>query len=96
MSLIELTIVAIIVAAAVSSIMAGAWYLQQRTGNSGWVDVTWSLAVGGIAAIAAVWRRAQELLWSIGHARDRHSPITTVRDAPERPWYDDPGAARGL
>ena len=35
--------------------MAAAWYLQQRTGNSGWVDVTWSLGVGGIAAIAAVW-----------------------------------------
>lgn len=35
--------------------MAAAWYLQQRTGNSGWVDVTWSLSVGGIAAISAVW-----------------------------------------
>jgi steroid 5-alpha reductase family enzyme len=54
-SLIELAIVAIIVAAAMSSVMAAAWYLQQRTGNSGWVDVTWSLGVGGIAAIAAVW-----------------------------------------
>jgi steroid 5-alpha reductase family enzyme len=54
-SLIELAIVALIVAAAMSSVMAGAWYLQQRTGNSGWVDVTWSIAVGGVAAIAAVW-----------------------------------------
>ena len=27
--------------------MASAWYVQQRSGNSGWVDVTWSLGVGG-------------------------------------------------
>jgi steroid 5-alpha reductase family enzyme len=54
-SLIAVAIVAIIVAVAMSSVMAAAWYLQQRTGNSGWVDVTWSLGVGGIAAIAAVW-----------------------------------------
>ena len=49
MSPIQLTIVAIIVALAISSIMASAWYVQQRTGNSGWVDVTWSLGVGGVA-----------------------------------------------
>jgi steroid 5-alpha reductase family enzyme len=54
-SLIELAIAAIIVASAISSVMTGAWYVQHRTGNSGWVDVTWSLGVGGIAAIAAVW-----------------------------------------
>lgn len=55
MSLIELAIAAIIVAAAISSVMASAWYVQRRTGNSGWVDVTWSLGVGGVAAIAAAW-----------------------------------------
>ncbi|HEX7565077.1 MAG TPA: DUF1295 domain-containing protein [Bradyrhizobium sp.] len=55
MSLIELAIATIVVAAAISSVMAGAWYLQWRTGNSGWVDVTWSLGVGGVAAIAAAW-----------------------------------------
>jgi steroid 5-alpha reductase family enzyme len=54
-SLIELAIAAIIVAAAMSSVMASAWYVQRRTGNSGWVDVTWSLGVGGVAAIAAAW-----------------------------------------
>lgn len=35
--------------------MTSAWYVQRRTGNSGWVDVTWSLGVGGVAAIAAAW-----------------------------------------
>jgi steroid 5-alpha reductase family enzyme len=54
-SLIELAIAAIIVAAAMSAVMASAWYVQRRTGNSGWVDVTWSLGVGGVAAIAAAW-----------------------------------------
>jgi steroid 5-alpha reductase family enzyme len=54
-SLIELAIATIVVAAAMSSVMASAWYVQRRTGNSGWVDVTWSLGVGGVAAIAAAW-----------------------------------------
>lgn len=26
--------------------MAGAWAVQRRTGNSGWIDTTWSFAVG--------------------------------------------------
>jgi steroid 5-alpha reductase family enzyme len=26
--------------------MAGAWVVQRRTGNSGWIDTTWSFAVG--------------------------------------------------
>jgi steroid 5-alpha reductase family enzyme len=38
-----------------SSVMASAWYVQRRTGNSGWVDATWSFGVGGVAAIAAAW-----------------------------------------
>jgi len=54
-SQIQLAIVVIIVVVAISSIMASAWYVQQRTGNSGWVDVTWSLGVGGVGSIAAVW-----------------------------------------
>ena len=53
MSHIQLAIVVIIVVVAISSIMASAWYVQQRTGNSGWVDVTWSLGVGGVGSIAA-------------------------------------------
>lgn len=55
MSLIEFAVAAFIVAAAITSVMAVAWYVQQKTGNAGWVDVTWSLGVGGVAAIAAAW-----------------------------------------
>jgi steroid 5-alpha reductase family enzyme len=54
-SLAQLVTAAALVAAALSAIMALAWRIQQISGNSGWVDVTWSLGVGGIAAIAAMW-----------------------------------------
>lgn len=33
--------------------MTGAWAIQRRTGNSGWIDTVWSFAVG-LAAIALV------------------------------------------
>ncbi len=59
MSLIQLTIIAIFVAVALSAIMALAWFVQRKTGNSGWVDVTWSLGVGGVACIAAAWPLGQ-------------------------------------
>ncbi len=32
--------------------MAIAWLIQQKTGNSGWVDTIWSAATGGVALIA--------------------------------------------
>jgi steroid 5-alpha reductase family enzyme len=35
--------------------MAAAWSLQQKTGRSGWVDVTWSLGVGAVGFVAALW-----------------------------------------
>jgi steroid 5-alpha reductase family enzyme len=55
LSLIELTLCAFSVAAALCLIMASAWYLQHRSGKTGWIDTTWSLGVGGVAFIAAVW-----------------------------------------
>jgi len=53
-SFIQLAVGTLVVAAALSLIMASAWYIQQKSGNSGWVDVTWSLGVGGIAFIASI------------------------------------------
>ncbi len=40
------------IAAALAAAMAGAWIVQRRTGNSGWVDTIWSFATGagGVAA----------------------------------------------
>ena len=35
-------------------IMTFAWAVQQKTGNSGWVDVSWTFGTGGVAFIASV------------------------------------------
>jgi len=51
----QLTVVAILVSIAIGLVMAAAWYAQQKTGNSGWVDVSWSLGVGLVAVVAAAW-----------------------------------------
>src|ERR1700740_2083715 len=36
-------------------LMALAWVVQQRTGNSGWVDTIWTFAVGLVGAGSALW-----------------------------------------
>ena len=55
MGLIQLTISTFFVSVSLVSIMALAWHFQQKSGNSGWVDVTWSFGVGGVAtAVAAL------------------------------------------
>lgn len=35
-------------------IMAVAWLVQRRTGNSGWIDVGWTLAVGSVGVASAL------------------------------------------
>jgi steroid 5-alpha reductase family enzyme len=42
-------------AAAVCALMAIAWIVQQRSGNSGWVDTIWTFSVGLVGAVAALW-----------------------------------------
>ena len=46
------------IALALSVLMAGAWMVQQRTGNSGWVDTIWTFAVGLVGAGCALWSLA--------------------------------------
>jgi steroid 5-alpha reductase family enzyme len=53
-SFIQLAINALVVCAALSLVMTLAWLVQQRTGNAGWVDVSWSFGVGAVAAAAAL------------------------------------------
>jgi steroid 5-alpha reductase family enzyme len=53
-SLIQLAITALCVYAASSLIMALAWLAQQKSGNSGWADVSWSLGVGVTASFAVL------------------------------------------
>ncbi len=46
------TVLIVAIAVGLSLAMAGAWAVQRATGQSGWIDTIWSLAVGlgGIAA----------------------------------------------
>ncbi len=43
------------IAVSLSILMAGAWVVQQRTGNSGWVDTIWTLSLGIVGAGSALW-----------------------------------------
>ena len=44
----------VIVALALSLTMAGAWLVQRRTGQSGWIDTIWSIASGVAGAALAL------------------------------------------
>lgn len=39
---------------AFSVVMSGIWVVQQRTGNSGWVDVGWTFGLGAVAAVGVM------------------------------------------
>ena len=43
------------IALSLSILMTGAWVVQQRTGNSGWVDTIWTFSVGLVGAAGALW-----------------------------------------
>jgi steroid 5-alpha reductase family enzyme len=42
-------------ALSLSALMALAWIVQQRSGNSGWVDTIWTFSTGLVGAAAAAW-----------------------------------------
>ena len=43
------------IALSLSALMAGAWLVQQRTRNSGWVDTIRTFSVGLVGVGAALW-----------------------------------------
>ena len=43
------------IAVSLSILMALAFLVQQRSGNSGWVDTIWTFAVGGLGSGSALW-----------------------------------------
>ena len=43
------------IAVSLAVLMAGAWVVQQRTGNSGWVDTIWTFSLGLVGAGSALW-----------------------------------------
>lgn len=54
MSLLQLATLSLCIATALAAVMALAWRVQQASGNSGWVDVSWSLGVGAVAVLGAL------------------------------------------
>lgn len=57
------------ISASLCLIMAGAWMVQQRTGNSGWVDTIWTFGLGTVGAVSALvplaqagWPAARQIL----------------------------------
>src|SRR3569623_1002032 len=48
------------IALSLADLMAFAWVVQQRTGNSGWVDTIWTFAIGLVGASSALWPLAGE------------------------------------
>lgn len=48
------------ISVALSAIMSVAWVIQQRTGNSGWVDTVWTFGLGLTGAVAALIPMAGE------------------------------------
>jgi hypothetical protein len=89
-SLVQLAIAAIAVSVALSAVMAAAWCVQQTTGKSGWVDVSWSFGVGGAAFVAALWPiesdwphgLTDEHIGKMDEPPDLHSPF--IRTNQER------------
>jgi steroid 5-alpha reductase family enzyme len=45
----------VLIALVLSILMAIAWAVQQRTGNSGWVDTIWTFSLGLVGAGSALW-----------------------------------------
>ncbi len=43
------------IAVSMSVLMAGAYAVQKRTGNSGWVDTIWTFSLGLVGAGSALW-----------------------------------------
>ncbi|MGL4260574.1 MAG: DUF1295 domain-containing protein [Afipia sp.] len=56
------TIALAAMAIALSVLMAGGWVVQQRTGNSGWVDTIWTFSLGLVGATGALWPMAGEAI----------------------------------
>lgn len=52
---LEVAILLVGAGMALSVVMAAAWRVQQRTGQSGWIDTIWSFAVGAVGVALALW-----------------------------------------
>src|SRR5690242_12997030 len=55
MTVFEYLLALLAMALVLSVLMAMAWVVQQRSGNSGWVDTIWTFSVGLVGTIGAIW-----------------------------------------
>lgn len=69
MMVIDLMVTAVVAGIALSAIMTGAWWIQRKTGNTGWIDVFWTFGLGVTASVAALlpltegaWPQLRQLL----------------------------------
>jgi steroid 5-alpha reductase family enzyme len=69
MILPHLVILAAIMGAALSAVMAVAWQVQLTTGNTGWIDVFWTFGLGAVAIIISLvplsgdpWPHARQIM----------------------------------
>jgi steroid 5-alpha reductase family enzyme len=83
-------------AIALSAAMAFAWWVQQRTGNSGWIDTVWTFGLGAIAIASALvplnaaeWPSPRQVLvvalvalWSMRLGLHIAQRTTTISDDP--------------
>ncbi|MBM3543541.1 MAG: DUF1295 domain-containing protein [Alphaproteobacteria bacterium] len=54
MNATALLVAALVQWAALATIMAGAWAIHQRTGNSGFVDAVWTFSLGAVGVVSAL------------------------------------------
>ena len=54
MTTVQFAVALVVMSIALGLIMAGAWLVQQRTGNSGWVDTIWTFGLGSTGLAAAL------------------------------------------
>jgi steroid 5-alpha reductase family enzyme len=79
MIIIDVVAIAVVAAFALSATMTVAWWIQRKTGNTGWIDVFWTFSLGATASVAALlpltegaWPQLRQilvaalvLLWSL-------------------------------
>lgn len=54
MTAVQFVVSLAVIAIVLCLIMAGAWAVQQRTGNSGWVDTIWTFGLGAVGLAGAL------------------------------------------
>jgi steroid 5-alpha reductase family enzyme len=60
MDLLSFVVALLAAGLALSAVMACAWRIQRVTGNSGWIDVFWTLGTGTAAVVMALLPRTEE------------------------------------